>query len=349
MSLVIGEEVVEHRPDLPIYVDSTMMDLLMGCETKHFYNSIMHLRHGQKSTDLIAGGAYAKGLETFRKFYYGEGKSFEESRELAVLAAIVEYGDHTLPPESRKAKTWDRTCAALLGYWDEWHPEVDKLRPHGAEIGEPAIEFSFAIPLPVNHPTGQPLLYVGRCDMIGEKFGRQYVVDDKTTGAFSSTWADAWKTRGQFTGYTWAANESGQFDCTGAIVRGCAIQKTQTKYLEIETPRPMWLQKDWYRNMLNKLRYMVQIHEAMLNDWEKFGSVDRLSKYFGKNYGSMCSQYGNCSYIELCSSESPELLLSFFDRFVWNPMEEKEDKVTAILEKYQDWERYDEKTNLREI
>lgn len=328
MSLILdAEPTVKHEPHLPAYVDSTMMDTMSSCQAKGFWSGVMHLRHGQKSTDLIAGGAYAKGLEVFRRAYYEQEYEFDPAVEAAVLATIVEYGDHELPPDSKKAKTWDRTVTALLSYLREWDPRMDKLKPTG-------IEFSFAIPLPINHPvTGDPLLYTGRCDMIGERDGIRYVVDDKTTGAFSATWAESWRIRGQFSGYCWAAREYG-YDVKGAVVRGTAIQKTQIKHLEIITPRTPSQIERWYTNMLATLRWNMAFHGEALNQWAMGKPIRDVSNVYIKNYGSVCSQYGNCAYLSLCAIDDPEDWLPSYQRYVWNPLGEKPEVADVRYKQY---------------
>ena len=65
-------------------------------------------------------------------------------------------------------KNIDRVIEALIYYFDTWPMATDLLKPYMFE-GQPSVEFTFSIPLPILHPdTNQPILYAGRCDMIAE-------------------------------------------------------------------------------------------------------------------------------------------------------------------------------------
>ena len=189
-----------------------------------------------ESVHLVAGAAYAVGHEVFRKLYYSGQADFQTSLRKAVVELIKSYGN--LEPIN-SYKTWDRTVQAFISFYDYWKPETDIIQPTMIH-DKPSVEFSFAIPLPINHPeTHEPILYAGKFDALMD-MGGVFVYDDKTTKNMGEKWSEQWDMRQQFTGYVWGAQQSG-IHTKGVIIRGAAIQKTQIKFNQAITYRPRWM------------------------------------------------------------------------------------------------------------
>lgn len=307
----------------PSFIDSTMLASATACETRAYWSWIRNLHPKGQSVHLVAGGAYAKGLEIFRRLYY-TGTPFEEAQEEGFLALTREYGDFD-PASPSEYKTWDRTAAAYLSYLKEYPPEEDFLRPHFAN-GKPCVEFSFAIPLPgTAHPvTGDPILYAGRCDMIGEARGQLYVLDDKTTKSFSSNWADQWKLRGQFTGYCWAARVHG-YPVVGAMIRGTAIQKTQIKHLPAITTRDDHKIERWLQHAVRVTNRMTVRYKQYLENQDK--------RAFDMSLDDACNSYGGCAYSILCESRDPEPFVdTYYSHRQWNPLARENSEEPVVIE-----------------
>src|SRR5688572_28600988 len=116
------------------------------------YSFLRNLGPKETSTDRIASGAFAKGLEVLRKSFHGKQKlSLEKSLRNGVLAAIAEYGDH-VPMEKKAIKGVDRVATALQEYINQWHPETDHIQPDFTADGEPKVEYTFSIPMPIDNP-----------------------------------------------------------------------------------------------------------------------------------------------------------------------------------------------------
>jgi hypothetical protein len=156
----------------------------------------------------------------------------------------------------------------------------------------PAVEFSFALPIGINHPqTGEPLLYCGRFDMLGIHNNTLYAVDEKTTARLGATWQGQWDLRSQFTGYCWAAKEYG-YPVAGAIVRGMSLLKNDFGFAEVITYRPDHLIERW----LETTRYYINL---MILAWQ--------SKQFIHNLDGACTAYGGCPFKkEACDKKNPD-------------------------------------------
>lgn len=320
------------RPMFPHTWDSTMLAAFRSCPQKAFRSYIQHWKPKAESVHLIAGGAFAKGVEVARLSYYegllakwqaddkGKMKVIDQAfrqdlpgnRELAEaqgLAALINtYGDFECPPES--AKSLERTAGALEFYFSQYPLGADSLSPLTFPNGRSAIEFSFAEPLEVLHPvTGNPLLYTGRCDMIGEFHGGIYAVDEKTTSSLGASWSRQWEMRGQFTGYQWAAQRAG-LNVQGSLIRGVSILKTKYDTQQAITYRSPHEVDRWLDQSHRDLRRAIAMWEE--GHWDY--AID-----------SACAEYGGCSMLRICKSPSPEDWLPVdFTQRVWDPLARRE-------------------------
>lgn len=306
---------MSERPMFPHTVDSTMMSTFRSCPQKMFRTYIQHWKPQQESVHLVAGGAFAKGIEVARKAYYESKLSASEAVEFGMQACIAAYGDFECPADS--AKSLERTVGALDFYFEQYPLGADGMEPITFANGRRGIEFSFATPLSVAHPvSGDPILYTGRADMLAEYLDGIYVVDEKTTSALGASWSRQWEMRGQFTGYQWAAREAG-IQTAGSIVRGISILKTKYDTLQAITYRTPWEIDRWYQQTIRDLHRMIQ---CWRDGWWDF------------DMGEACGSYGGCSLTSICKSQDPEAWLPVrMERRVWDPLARRELTV-------QEWE-----------
>jgi len=305
------------KATFPEVIDSSILTTV-SCPTKFFYQYCMNLSPSTKSVHLHAGGAFAHGVETVRKAYYLDKVPLDQALYTGWKALIHYWGTYDdVPLEGTGSyKDFINVSAALFDYFRNYDPETDHIQPYRKHDGSPAVEFTFSIPLPIIHPTsGNPLLYAGRCDMIGEYKKNVCVVDEKTSYQFAYNWADSFSMRGQFLGYTWAARE---FDipATMCVVRGIAIQQKSIKHVEALIQFPEFQIKQWHEEMLEKVQYLVDC-------WN--------NKNFRMSFGDACSSYGGCSMMDLCKSPNPEVWTDSFAVRKWNPLDVGQVKETASI------------------
>ena len=71
---------------------------------------------------------------------------------------------------------------AVEFYFEEYPLDGDSIKPYKFEDGRTGIEFTFGIPIPINHPdSGDPIVLAGRFDLLGYYNDLLAVVDEKTT------------------------------------------------------------------------------------------------------------------------------------------------------------------------
>lgn len=296
------------RPMFPHAVDSTILSAFRSCPQKAFRTYIEHWKPQSESVHLVAGGAFAAGIETARRAFYEEKAEPEKAIQLGILALIKKYGNFEAPEGS--AKTLERMCGALEYYFSQYPLATDHIQPAKLPSGKSGIEFSFTHPLGINHPvTGDPILYTGRCDMIAEAYEGIYVVDEKTTTQLGQSWSRQWELRSQFTGYCWATQEYG-FEPKGAIVRGVSILKTKYDTLQEITYRNQYEIDRWYHQVIRDVQRMIKCWE---DGWWDY-SLD-----------TACTEYGGCGLVRICKSPDPETWLPMlFEKKVWDPIERTE-------------------------
>ena len=331
------------KPIFPHTFDSTMIGTGRSCPQKLFRQYIQHWKPKAESVHLIAGGAFASGIEAARRCFY-EGRvpvySNEEGKEdevsyaecqtgdaglaegIGLGALLRHYGDFECPPESPKSA--ERMAGALEFYFERYPLGRDGTVPITLPSGRTGIEFSFAETLPINHPvTGDPILYTGRSDLIAEFAGGVYVFDEKTTSSLGMSWARQWEMRSQFTGYIWAANRTG-LKPDGAIVRGVSILKTKYDTLQAITNRSEYEVERWLEQTCRDIEHYIAMWKEGWWDY----SLDHA-----------CAEYGGCSMVQICKSSNPETWLEmYFERRVWDPLLRKE----LTVEEYEaSWEKPD--------
>lgn len=305
------------RPMFPHTFDSTMLAAFRSCPQKMFRTYVQHWKPKADSVHLVAGGAFAKGIEVARKCFYESGdipvgelrNHAQQSVAKGLEALIKAYGDFQCPSDS--AKSLDRTMGALEFYFDQYPLGADGLTPARFADGRQAIEFSFAEPLDIRHPvTGDPILYTGRADLIGHFAGGLYVVDEKTTSSLGASWSKQWEMRGQFSGYLWAAHKAAGLKPEGVMVRGVSILKTKYDTQQVLT----------YRSQYEIDRWLDQTHRDIaraMRMWEE--------GHWDYSLDSACAEYGGCSMVSVCKSPEPEVWLPmYFDRRVWDPLARQE-------------------------
>jgi hypothetical protein len=325
----------------PHTVDSTMLAAFRSCPQKMFRSYIEHWKPQNESVHLIAGGAFAKGIEVARKAYFeGQGiiptitKAFNEltgeydrrvvwaeetcqpgdstlAQQLGLHALVATYGDFECPPDS--AKSLDRTAGALEFYFEQYPFGMDGTNPVTFSNGRRGIEFSFAEPLDFLHPvTGAPVLYTGRADMVAEFAGGTYVFDEKTASQLGATWPRQWELRSQFTGYVWAAQK--QLPAVqGGVVRGVSILKTKYDTAQAITYRSEYEIERWLTQVNRDLKRMQEC-------WE--------SGWWDYDLDHACAEYGGCSFQRVCKSANPESWLPMqFERRVWDPLARRQMSV----------------------
>ena len=324
------------RSPFPSVIDSSLIASARSCRRKVGLEYFDHWKPKTQSVHLHAGAAYAKGLEVARLAYYGgeyhsplvsvtsQGETtvdwVAEKRErgdapsaiaAGARALIAAYGLFECPPES--AKSLERVLGAYEYYFSAYPLTEDRAVPLTLPSGRLGVEFSFAEPIDFAHPeTGDPLIYVGRMDMVVSYNGAAFGEDDKTTSQLGASWSRQWDLRPQFTGYCWGAKRGG-LPLTGFLVRGVSILKTKYETQQAITYRPQWMIDEWYEQLV------TEDLPALVRAWE--------SGNWGSPHGHACDEYGGCAFKQVCLAQPADRiswLSTSFERRRWDPVTREE-------------------------
>ena len=293
----------------PSVIDSTIISSFSDCPLKCYREYFLGLSSDKPSVHLHAGGAFARAIEAVRRFYYEDGLPVAECLEQGFIAYTRYWGDYESPEGS--PKSFERMWRAVEYYFQEYPLDSDPIQPYRMEGGKLGIEFSFAIPLPVENPdTADPITFAGRADMLGYYNNLIAIIDEKTASALGASWANQWKLRGQFLGYTWAAKQFG-IPVSASIIRGVGILKTKFTTVEVFQQYPDHLVNRWYTSMLSKVIMMTEYYKA---------SQEHGEKVFPMSFSTACTNYGGCFFSDLCQSREPEAWYGDFAVRHWNPL-----------------------------
>lgn len=320
----------------PLDVDNTIRSSFVVCGMQTNYGHVQHLHPAGESVHLYAGAAYADGLEAARRAFFERGVPAPEAVEIGAARAAEVYGDFA-PPEGH-AKSREAVAEAIRYAFTQWPLGADTYRPL-------KMEWRFRVPIPgLTHPDTQgPIYYVGRPDTygtIGEAFA---VHDDKTATSLGASWMRQWELDSQFTGYWWAAQQTGALPVGGSnpvLIRGVAflkakfdevevpegtpgatpvVLKTKTKFVTREynrndsfghaqalVYRPQWMIERWLRQLKRDVGRMI--HAYLNDEWD-----------YALHKGA-CAAYGGCPYTLLCGSEHPEQWKGNYVVRKWDPL-----------------------------
>lgn len=302
--------------EMPEVWDSTMVVSARECETRFLYTYVNHLRGDGLSVPLHFGGAFASGLEVYRKTFFLEGANESDAFLAGAEAIILAWGDNPSVIEVNgkpDKRTLDRCICLLRDYFIRWPIPTDNLQPHINEVsGRPTFEFSFAIPLedPIfpRQDNGAPFIYTGRADTLGTLDNLPVIEDDKTTIAMGDKWAEQWYTRHQFLGYIYALKKMG-FKTRHVVVRGACVRNEENAFAEthpIERPD----------HLLRKFEYELAWTLSTMQHFLRNQTVPR-------RFGNACySHFKKCQFWDVCATKDGYELpfLRTMKRAKWDPL-----------------------------
>lgn len=299
-----------------LIIDSSMLSAFRSCPRKFELTYLEHWKPQGESVHLVAGKAFASGIEAAREAFYDRGESPDEAVTTGVAALLTAYGPFE-PPEG-SPKTALRMADALTYYFEQYPLDKDPAKPVTYHGGRRGIEFSFVTPLPIKGPNGIPLLFSGRADMIADFAGGRFLYDEKTTSSLGPSWGRQWDLRSQFTAYCWASAECG-LPVNGAVVRGVSILKTKFDTQQVITYRAQWEINRWLEQTLRDIERIFQMAERKMDS----------GLPFDHNLDHACTEYGGCQFRDVCKSPNPDTWLPMrFERKVWDPVLREEREPT---------------------
>ena len=107
-----------NRPMFPPVIDASLISSWRACQKQAEYSYFEHWKPQEENVHLVAGGAFAKGLETARRAFYEFGAEEQDAIGIGLEALIKKYGAFECPSDS--AKSLERTAGALEFYFENY-------------------------------------------------------------------------------------------------------------------------------------------------------------------------------------------------------------------------------------
>lgn len=206
------------------------------------------------------------------------------------------------------AKNRHTLLRAVVWYVDEQREEGG-VQPYKFPDGKPAVELSFAIPLPINNPDGEPYLLCGHIDSLVE-FGDEVGIRERKTTA--KTLGDRY-----FDQYT-PDIQIDTYDLVGSVM----FPDLLSRWVMLEAAQTAEGFARFHRHFIHSTEGR---RSEFLNDligWINRAEADAKNGYYPKNEAA-CYAHGGCQFREICNKDPASRqrwLEAEFTKKHWNPL-----------------------------
>lgn len=290
--------------------DSTSLGWLKECPRKYYYAMVVGWRPKHETVNLKFGALYHKGLEDYDR-RRALGADHETALRDTVAALMNDTWDRGEKPgpwvSDHNAKTRETLIRSVIWYLE--HFKDDPAKTVMLENGQPAVELSFKMELPVPaYNSSVNYVLCGHLDRVVEYAGNTYVMDRKTSGStISTSYFEQYDPDNQMSLYTLASKVIYHTPVKGVIIDAAQIAVGFTRFSRGFTYRTDAQITEW----LDDLGFWMNL-QTQLAEEGKWPMNDKS-----------CHKYGGCHFRKVCS-KSPEVrevfLNSDFIKQEWNPL-----------------------------
>lgn len=207
---------------------------------------------------------------------------------------------------THEKKNLESLVRTIIWYFDHYRDDAYKVAQLGD--GKAAVELSFRFRLPFD-AYGEPAIYAGHLDSIGEFAGTGYFLDRKSTGySLSQSYFEPWNTNSQMTGYTMASKLVWHQPVAGGILDAMQIGTTFTRFGRHLVHRNDEQIDEWITGLNFTIQQSMQFHDA------DFWPMNETA----------CGNYGGCEFLGICGKPPTvrqRFLESGFTKRYWDPLE----------------------------
>lgn len=287
--------------------DSVSISALKTCP--RYYN--WTVRQGWQldpiPSTLAFGIYFHKCMETWHKLLALKVRLDKDTALLRCTRLAGLLGE--LIPPVRTERTKETLIRAVVWYLDQFRDDLAETttRPNG----EPAVEYSFMIPL--TEIEGQQTYLAGHFDRVAIFMDKLYVCDYKTSKSqLTERFFATFKPNTQVQGYLAAAHILGESSQvlpqkpSGLIIDGIQLGVNFTRF---------------QRSVINYTTLEIDQFLADLQHWIKWAKVLADAEHWPANETS-CGNYAGCVFRSICSqtpAKHERLLKANFVKRTWDP------------------------------
>lgn len=320
-------------PFLQTAWDSVSLGTYKDCPRKYQYLIVEGWTSRHMAMDLRFGILYHRALEV-----YDHKRADGDDHETALRACLwdlaqgcidevpcateqdedgrwvhsrFDWWDPNSGLSEAKAKLNPKTLPALFRtvVWKLDRFEDDPIHTVILSNGKPAVELSFRFELGTFDISGEPIMYSGHLDRLGEYSGEHYVVDSKTTKTtLGFGYFDKYSPDNQMSGYIFGGQVTLQKPVKGAIIDAAQIAKGFTRFERGFVTRTPGQLDEWRQDALY---------------WIGQAEQNAIAQYWPMNDKS-CDKYGGCPLRDICSKD-PKVRGSYLNSLgmvkrPWDPL-----------------------------
>lgn len=303
----------------PTYVDNSILSAVAQCSTMATLRYVLDYVSRTERPELLSGRAAASAFAAFAN---------GATPQAAVKVFLDEYetwSSDNVPSDERLHHTNLKTI--LTRYFE------DNPLDNAPFIVE-RIEVGFAFPLVKDGS----IVYYGRMDKFvrGRNDSKLYVVDDKTTGRLSPSWASQFRTSSQLTGYHWGAEQHTHEQVVGSYINAVEFARLPSD------PKRRCERHGVVYAECGPFHARWQLYGPYMRTPEQITRWKRDAIQLAKRYKYLCDTYSVpeyvplvpgegefnkacrfCSFNEFCATGRPVRYIdSLFAKEKWAPWEE---------------------------
>lgn len=302
------------NPHLQVAWDSTCLGLLKTCPRKYYYKMIENWSKAGESLHLDFGIYYHSALEEF-DHAKASGAGHEEACHAAVHKALIISKDFVGTknpdawPTKGNVKSRETLVRAIVWYLE--HFRDDPAKTVILDNGQPAVELSFRMELPIQNMHGENIMLSGHLDRLVEMGDQIYVLDRKTTAAtLGSHYYTQYSPNNQMSLYTLASQVVLPRAAAGVIIDAAQLAVGFARFHRGIVTRTQAQLDEWLTDF-----------ESWMRTVEKFADTGNWPMN-----DTACGNYGGCEFQPVCKMDAsvrPLVLKNDFIKKVWNPLESR--------------------------
>ncbi len=273
--------------------DSTKIQCYMGCARQYFFEYVLGWKWDRANVHLVYGTAVHYAMEILMESGYGE-----EARKAAGDVLESYYAEHIEPT-----------------LWDAYAPKDPVNARRGLDLYAQQYQTDnmkvLHIEVAGSVAISETAVIYFKTDSLCKDERGYFSLEHKTSGRFSSTWADQWRLKFQGGTYNHVLYCLYQEeDVYGVVINGIFPHKEPRLKKNGE---PYANQKDWEfhrvpvrRNRPSMQAWLIEAnyyYEAIQRDFQRLADITPGEEHmlaFPRNTES-CTRYGLCPYFDHCT------------------------------------------------
>lgn len=300
--------------------DATSLQELLRCPRRYYYRIAQGWQPTREAPPLSFGALYHSALEVYDK-HRVLGHDWTTSVREAVRHALegsVEWPESEWLQMGEKIRNRFTLVRSVVWYCD--HFAEDPAEIIALPSGEPAVELSFRMELPIQNPDGEPYLLCGHLDGVAQ-FGNELFVKERkhTLQSMGERYFERFSPDTQVSCYTLATKVVLDRPADGVMIDAAQIGANFTRFRRHRAHRTKAQLNEW---LDMTCRAVKRAEEHAVEAQRLIEERQRPEGGFPISDQS-CNLFGGCPFRPICSRDPAvrhNFLKADFGTHQWNPL-----------------------------